>query len=106
MTAVGGLQHRDERRPPPRREAGRAVERREAGEPGVDHPQLTAGTPGHLVALDVARDVAGAGQEAGVVPAGRFELRCHRGHVHELPDLERGADGEPAAAQGEAHGGR
>ena len=69
VAAVGRLQRRDERRPPPRREAGRAVESAEAGEAGVDHPELAASAPGQLVALDVAGDVAGAGQEAGVVLA-------------------------------------
>jgi hypothetical protein len=57
------------------------------------------------VALDVASDVTGAGEEAGVVLARRFELGCHGGHVHELPDLDRGADGQPGAVEGQAHGG-
>jgi hypothetical protein len=57
------------------------------------------------VDLDVAGDVAGAGQEAGVVPARRIELRCYRGHVRELPDLDRRADGQPGAVEGQAHGG-
>ena len=100
-----GSSARDERRPPPRREAGRAVERAEAGEPGVDDPQLSAGAPGHLVDLDVARDVAGAGQEAGVVPAGRVELGRHGRDIDELPDLDLGADGQPVAGQGHAHRG-
>ena len=103
MAAVGRLQRPYKRRPPPWREAGRAVQRAQAGEAGVDHPELAANAPGQLVALDVARDVAGAGQEAGVVPARRFELGCHRGHVHELPDLDRGADGQPGAVEGQAH---
>ena len=98
-----GSSARDKRRPPPRREAGRAVERAEAGEPGVDDPELVAGAPGHLVDLDVARDVAGAGQEAGVVPAGRVELGGHGRDVDEFPDLDLGADGQPVAGQGHAH---
>ena len=53
--------------------------------------------------LDVARDVAGAGQEAGVVPAGRVELGGHGRDVDELPDLDLGADGQPVAGQGHAH---
>jgi hypothetical protein len=56
------------------------------------------------VALDVARDVAGAGQEAGVVPARRLELGGDGRDVDILPDLDRGADGEPAAVEGQAHG--
>ena len=105
VAAVGRLQRRDERRPPARREAGRAVERAEAGEAGVDDPELAAGAPGHLVDLDVARDVAGAGQEAGVVPAGRVEPGGDGRDVDELPDLDRGADGEPVAVEGQAHRG-
>ena len=55
--------------------------------------------------LDVARDMAGAGQEAGVVPAGRVELGGHGRDVDVLPDLDRGADGQPVAGQGHAHRG-
>ncbi|SRR6266542_1085746 len=42
--------------------------------PSAFLPELALGAPGHLVALDVARDVIGAGQEAGIVPAGRVEF--------------------------------
>ena len=105
VAAVGRLQGRDERRPPPGGEAGRAVERAEAGEAGVDHPQLLAGTPGHLVALDVAGDVAGAGQEAGVVAPRRVDPGRDGRDVDVLPDLDRRADGEPAAVEGQAHRG-
>ena len=49
------------------------VARAEAGEPGVDEPQLVA-DPGHLVDADVAGGVPRAGEEAGVVAAGRVEL--------------------------------
>jgi hypothetical protein len=54
---------------------------------------------------DVARDVAGAWQEAGVVPAGGLQAAGDAGDVAELPDLKGGADGEPGAAvgQGQAH---
>ena len=55
--------------------------------------------------LDVARDVAGAGQEAGVVPAGRVELGGDGRYVDILPDLHLGADGQPIACQGHAHRG-
>jgi hypothetical protein len=47
--------------------------------------------------LDVARDVAGPRQEAGVVPAGRFELGGHGRDVDEFPDLDLGADRQPVA---------
>ena len=46
-----------------------------------------------------------AGQEAGVVPAGRVELGGDGRDVDELPDLDRGADGQPAAVEGQAHRG-
>jgi hypothetical protein len=72
---------------------------------GVDDPELVAGTPGHLMDLDVARDVAGAGQIAAVVPARRVELGYHGRDVDELPDLDVGADGQPVAGQGHAHRG-
>ena len=55
--------------------------------------------------LDVARDVAGAGQEAGVVPAERVELGGDGRDVDELPDLDLGAEGQPVAGQGHAHRG-
>ena len=103
MAAVGRLQGRDKRRPPPRREAGRPVERAEAREPGIDDPELVAIAPGHLVDLDVARDVAGARQEAGVVPAGRLELGGHGRDVDKLPDLDRRADRQSVADRGHAH---
>jgi hypothetical protein len=53
--------------------------------------------------LDVARDVAGARQEAGVVSPGRFELGGHGRDVDEFPDLDLGADGQPVTGQSHAH---
>ena len=53
--------------------------------------------------LDIARDVAGAGQETGIVPAGRVELGGNSRNVHELPDLDLGADGQPVTGQSHAH---
>src|SRR5262245_16161883 len=97
VTAVGGLQRRDKRRPPPRREAGRTVERAEAGEPSVDDPQLVADAPGHLMDLDVACDVAGAGQIAAVVPDRRVELGGRGRDVDKFPDLDLGADSQTVA---------
>ena len=55
--------------------------------------------------LDVARDVAGSRQKAGVVPAGRVELGSHGRDVDEFPDLHVGTDGQPVARQGHAHRG-
>ncbi len=103
VTAVGRLQRGHERRPPTRREACRAVERAQAREPRVDHPQFLAGAPGHLVDLDVAGDVAGAGQKAGVMAAGRLELGRDGRDVHVLPDLDRRADRQPIVEQCQSH---
>ena len=97
VAAVRRLQRRDKRRPPPRLEAGRAVDRAQAREPGVDDPELVACTPGHLMDLDVAGDMAGARQEAGVVLSRPVELGRHRRNVDELPDLDLGAEGQPVA---------
>ena len=55
--------------------------------------------------LDVARDVAGSRQEAGVVPAGGLEPGGDGRDVDILPDLDRGADGQAVTGQGHAHGG-
>ena len=63
------------------------------------------GAPGHLVDLDVPRDVAGSGQEAGVVPAARFELPGDGRDVDELPDLHLRPQRQPVAVQGHAHRG-
>ena len=103
MAPIGGLEGRDERRPPARHEAVRPVERAEAGESGVDEPELVA-PPGHLVDLDVAGDVASAGQEAGVVAARRLELGRDGRDVAKLPDLHRGADRQAVAVEGQPHG--
>ena len=55
--------------------------------------------------LDVARNVAGAGQVAGVVSPLRLEPGGDVGDVAELPDLDGGADGQAVGrgAQGHAH---
>ncbi len=53
--------------------------------------------------LNVAGDVAGAGQEAGVAPTGRVEPGCNSRNVDELPDLDLGADGQPVAGYSHAH---
>ncbi len=59
-----------------------------------------AGAVGHLVDQDVAGDVAGARQKAGVVAAGGLQASGDIGNVAELPDLDGGADGEPGTASG------
>ena len=107
MAAVRRLQLGDKRRPPARHEARLGVESGETGEAGVDEPEVAAGAVGHLVDQDVAGDVAGARQVAGVVRAGGLQAAGDVGDVAELPDLDGGADGEPGAAvgQGQAHRG-
>jgi len=102
MAAVLGGQGRDERRPPARDEAVNDVSGAETREPGVDEPELLVG-PGHLVDLHVARDVARARQEAGVVPPGRLELGRGRGNVVKFPDLEARAERQPVARDGKPH---
>ena len=103
MAPIGGLKGRDERRSPSRREAGRAVEGAEAGKAGVDHPELFSLSPGHLVPLDVAGDMAAPGHEAGVVLSTRLELGRDCRDVDELPDLHRRADGQAVAVDGQPH---
>jgi hypothetical protein len=55
--------------------------------------------------LDVACHVAGAGQEAGVVPARGVEFGGDGWDVDKFPDLDRCADGQPVAGQGHDHRG-
>ena len=75
--------------------------------PFTRHPPPTtrhvAGAPGHLVDLNIARDVAGARQEAAIVPLGLVELGGDSGNIDELPDLDLGAYGQPATGIGHAH---
>ena len=85
-------------------EAVLGIERAEAAEAGVHHPQLVVAVIGHLVDVDVAGDVDAPGQIAGVVLALGLELRGHGGHVAVVPDGVGAADGEPGAVGGDAHG--
>jgi hypothetical protein len=102
VAAVAGRQARDELRPPAGHEAVAVAAGAEAGELGVDEPQFLL-DPGHLVDLHVAGGVHGARDEAGVVRPGRRELGGQGGHVVVLEDLQVGADGQAAAAVGQAH---
>ena len=97
MAAVLGRQRREERRPPARHEAVPAVERAQAAEGRVDQPQLVA-RPGQLVGLDLAGEVGGARQEAGVVPAGRLDAGGEVGGGAQEPDLGAGGDGDARRA--------
>jgi hypothetical protein len=53
---------------------------------------------------DVAGDVAGARQVAGVVLASRLDPWGDVGGVAQEPDLVARAQGQPARVHGEAHG--
>ena len=78
MTTVLGPQCRHERRPPARRETVMRVQGGQAGEKRVHDPEL-APYPGRLVRFDVAGEVRGARQEAGVVLPGRWSLAAMSG---------------------------
>src|SRR5579864_3738967 len=79
MAAVLGGESSDERRPPARHETVVRIERAKAREAGVDDPEFPLTPvpspprgegglcPGHFMYGNVARDVAGAWQKAGVV---------------------------------------
>ena len=97
VAAILGGQRGEERRPPARHEAVPAVERAQAAEGRVDQPQLVA-RPGQLVGLDLAREVGGARQEAGVVAAGRLDAGGEVGSGLQEPDLGAGADGDGSRA--------
>ena len=92
----------DELRLPARDETELVAEGTEAGEQRVDEPELVA-DPGHLVGVDLAGDVRGAGQVAGVVLPGRLDPRGQLGRTPEEPDLATGADGDPRWADGDPH---
>ena len=103
VAAVLGRQGREERRPPARHEAVPAVERAQAAEGRVDQPQLVA-RPGQLVGLDLAGEVGGARQEAGVVAAGRLDAGGEVGGGVQEPDLGAGGDGDGVGLDGQPHG--
>ena len=97
VAAIVGRQRREERRPPARHEAVPAVERAQAAEGRIDQPQLIAG-PGQFVGLDLAGEVGGAGQEAGVVAAGGLDAGGEFGGGLQEPDLGAGGDGDARRA--------
>ena len=98
----------DERRPPARHEAVAGVEAGQAGEQGVDDPQVrlaaVRGPPGDLVALDRAGDGRGARQPAPVVAAGGRDRGGELGVVMQRPDLTLACHRDPVRADGDAHG--
>jgi hypothetical protein len=56
------------------------------------------------VGLDLAREVGGSRQEAGVVPAGRLDAGGEVGGGVQEPDLGAGGDGEGVGPDGQPHG--
>jgi hypothetical protein len=79
------------------------VEHAEATEGGVDQPQPVA-SPGQLVGLNLAGEVGGTGQEAGIVATGRLDPGGKLGSGAEEPDLGAGADGDAVRLDDQAHG--
>ena len=98
----------DERRPPARHEAVAGVEAGQAGEQGVDDPQVrlaaVGGPPRDLVALDRAGDGRGARQPAPVVAAGGRDRGGELGVVAQRPDLPLAPHRDPVRSDGDTHG--
>src|SRR5947209_1320893 len=99
MAAVLGREGGDESGPPTGLETMPGMEGAQAGKGGVDGPEVVAG-PGQLVTLDLARVSRGAGDEAGVVAAGRVEPGDQTRRGVEEPDLGAGADRDPVGPDG------
>ena len=53
--------------------------------------------------MNIAGDMAGTGQKAGVVAAGRIEPGGHGRYVHEFPDLDLRADRQAVFRQCHTH---
>ena len=104
MAAVFRGQGGDKRRPPAGSEAMFGIERAQAGEAGVDDPELIVAVLGHFVDMDVAGDMNSPRQVAGVVRARGFELRCHGRDVTVIPYGVGAADREPRPIRGDPHG--
>jgi hypothetical protein len=115
VAAVVGRQRREERRPPARHKAVLAIERTQAAEGRVDQPEFpltlpspaggerVGGGPGQLVGLNLAREVGGACQEAGVVPAGGFDAGGNVGRGLHEPDLRTGGNNDAVGRDGHSH---
>ena len=108
VTAVLRGQLGDERRPPARHEAVAGVEAGQAGEESVDDPQVrlaaVSGSPGDLVALDLAGDGRGAWQPAPVVAASGRNRGGELGVVPQRPDLPLACHRDPVRSDGDTHG--
>ena len=82
------------RRLPVRQEAQMGMQRAEAGKEGVHEPELLSGE-GHLVRVDLGRDVGRAGDVATVEFARRLDPRRQGGHALQEPDLGTAANRDP-----------
>jgi hypothetical protein len=80
------------------------VQRTQAAEAGVDHPQFVVPIIGHFMNVDIARDMNAAGQIAGVMFPRRVQFGGHRRHVAVVPHGIRAADGQAGTVGGNAHG--
>ena len=104
MTAVFRRQRADKRRPPAGGEAVVGIQRTQAAEAGVDHPEFVVPVIGHFMNVDIARDMHAAGHIAGVMFARRVQFRGHRRHVAVVPHGVGAADGQAGAVGRNAHG--
>ena len=103
MAPVLGRHRRDEARLPVRQEAQMGMERAEAGKEGVHEPELLSGE-GHLVRVDLGRDVGRAGDVATVELARGLDPARQRGHALQEPDLRASADRDAIRSDGQPHG--
>src|SRR4029077_4295783 len=103
MAPVLRHQSRHERRLPAGDKAVVPVEPAEAGEAGIDKPQAIR-REGELMDIDLARDVAGSGKEAGVVTTWRVEPGTYGRLILVVPDLPFGAECEAVRRHGDPHG--
>ncbi len=104
MTAVFRRQRADKGGPPAGGEAVVGIQRTQAAEAGVDHPQFVVPVIGHFMNVDIARDMNTAGEIAGVMCTRRVQFRGHRRHVAVVPHGVGAADGQAGAVSRNAHG--
>src|SRR5688572_13731978 len=102
MATIFGSQIADEWWLPARYEAVTRRQRAQAREQRIHNPQLAA-DPGHLMAMDVAREMRAAREEACLIPSGRFHLLGDARHFIEQPDLSLRPDGKGTFASSNTH---
>src|SRR5688572_20830533 len=102
MATIFGSQIADEWWLPARYEAVTRRQRAQAREQRIHNPQLAA-DPGHLMAMDVAREMRAAGEKARLIPSCRFHSLGDVRHFIEQPDLSLRPDGERTFASSNAH---